>query len=163
MNVTSQSPHRASHTHTVVVHLTLSLRCQVSAPADDLTVFPSSTEQSSALQSAQSEHAAFVGSGLSHDLKGLCGKWKTNVSVCMETSEGQSFVNLKNKIVNEKLKTLNWKFKYQVWERSTERCGSKQFQKQNKQKKYRYTHRWGTNENLNKWVEKHNECTAWYN
>lgn len=74
-NVNSQTfPSTASHTHTIVVHLTLSLRCQVSAPADDLAVFPSTTEQSAALQGAQGEHTAFMGSGLTHYLEGLYGK-----------------------------------------------------------------------------------------
>lgn len=63
-----------THTHTAVVHLTLSLGCQVSTPADDLAVFPSSAEQCTTLQGAQGKHAAFMCSGLSHDLEGL---WDT--------------------------------------------------------------------------------------
>lgn len=71
LHVTSQSsPSVASHTQRAF-HLTLSLRCQVSTPSDDFTIFPSSTEQSTTLQGAQGEHAAFMGSGLPHDLKGL--------------------------------------------------------------------------------------------
>lgn len=75
-----------THTHAVVVHLTLSLRCQVGAPADDLAVFAPPTEQSAALQGAQGEHAAFVGSGLSHDLKGF---WEQRIK-----SDGQHVDNL---------------------------------------------------------------------
>lgn len=69
-NFTELAKYGISHTQTVF-HLTLSLRCQVSTPADDFTIFPSSTEQGTTLQGAQGEHAAFMGSGLSHDLKGL--------------------------------------------------------------------------------------------
>lgn len=59
-----------------MVHLTLRLRSQVSAPANDPAVLPPSTEQSAALQGAQCKHAAVMRSGLSHDLEGLCHKDK---------------------------------------------------------------------------------------
>lgn len=71
----------AASSHTAVVHLTLSLRCQVGAPADDLAVFASPAEQSAALQGAQGEHAALVGSGLTHYLEGLCGG-TSNIQRC---------------------------------------------------------------------------------
>lgn len=74
LTATQRPLHQQHHTHTAVFHLTLSLGCQVGAPADDLTVLPSSAEQSATPQGAQGEHAAFMGSGLSHDLEGLCGK-----------------------------------------------------------------------------------------
>lgn len=79
------------HTNTLwaAVHLTLSLRSQVCAPADDLSVLASPAEQSAALQGAESKHAAFVSSSLTHDLKRLCRGRKVQI----KTIEKRDFKN----------------------------------------------------------------------
>lgn len=61
-----------TQTHAAADHLTLSLRSQVSAPADDLAVLSPSAEQSSTLQDAQGKHTAFVCFDWSHNLVGFC-------------------------------------------------------------------------------------------
>lgn len=74
-----------TQTHAAADHLTLSLRCQVGAPADDLAVLSPSAEQSSTLQGAQGKHTAFV-----------CFDWSNNlIGFCLESKVGKEKVRSK--------------------------------------------------------------------